>query len=136
MELRHLRYFVQVANELNFTKAAFALRVAQPALSRQIQQLEEEIGAKLLDRSKKKIVLTSAGEAFLIEAQAILAKTQQAVQTARDAEAHREGTLKLGYVWGLFHTVAPAHIADFRQADPRISIYLSDLNANQQASLI
>src|SRR2546427_1243945 len=102
MELRHLRYFVGVAQALNFTKAARALRVAQPALSRQIRQLEEEIGVVLLERTQRGVKLTGAGAAFLAEARALLAQTEQAVGVARRTEQGLDGPLDLGYVWGLF----------------------------------
>ena len=72
MEFRQLRYFVTVARELNFTRAAEKLRVAQPALSRQVRQLEEELGVRLFERTKRRVELTPSGAAFLTEAEAIL----------------------------------------------------------------
>ena len=90
MELRHLRYFVGVAQELNFTRAAQILRVAQPALSRQIRQLEEEIGVILLERNRRGVRLTMAGKAFLAEARALLEQSEQAIRVAR--ETSRAGT--------------------------------------------
>ena len=83
MELRHLRYFDAVAAELSFTRAAQKLRVAQPALSRQIRQLEEELGVKLLERNHHTVRLTDAGKAFWLEAVALLKQSDQAVRVAR-----------------------------------------------------
>src|SRR5687768_14645977 len=100
MELRQLRYFVTVAHELNFTRAAGRLHVAQPALSRQIKQLENELGHVLFDRDKRTVQLTPRGNAFLTEAKAILG---QAALTLANARAGTTRKLNVGYVWGLFH---------------------------------
>src|SRR6059036_2493105 len=97
MELRHLRYFVAVAELLNFTKAASRLRVAQPALSRQIRDLEEELGVTLLERSSRSVRLTDAGTAFTGEARAVLQRMEEAVQTARAFATGERGELHLGY---------------------------------------
>ena len=83
MELRHLRYFVTVAEEQNITKAAARLHVSQPPLSRQIHDLEEELGVALLERSAKSIKLTEAGRIFLVEAHALLARAEQARDAVR-----------------------------------------------------
>jgi len=133
MELRHLRYFVAVAAELNFTRAAQKLRVAQPALSRQIRQLEEEMGVQLLERDKRSVRLTEAGRAFQAEARALLRQSEQAVQTARRSAGAGEGALNVGYVWGLFHSLAPAVLHRFRQSSPGVAVHLFDLTALQQA---
>src|SRR5438876_130356 len=114
MELRHLRYFAAVAEKLSFTKAAQKLRVAQPALSRQIRQLEEELGVKLLERNRRQVALTEPGTAFLAEARAILQQSEQAVRLAQATSQSSRGVLTLGYVWGLFHSFVPALLAEFR----------------------
>jgi len=136
MELRHLRYFVAVANELNFTRAAQKLKVAQPALSRQIRQLEEELGVQLLERNKRTVRLTEAGRAFQSEARALLKQSDRAVQTVRRTGGAGEGTLNVGYVWGLFHSVAPAALQRFRQTYPGIAVHLFDLTALEQAKAL
>ena len=96
MELRHLRYFVGVAQELNFTRAAQTLRVAQPALSRQIRQLEEEVGVLLLERNRCGVRLTMAGKAFLAEARALLEQSEQAIRVARETSHAGSGHLNVG----------------------------------------
>jgi DNA-binding transcriptional LysR family regulator len=133
MELRHLRYFVGVAQALNFTRAARVLRVAQPALSRQVRQLEEEVGVALLERERKGVRLTPAGEAFLAEALAILAQSDQAIRVAQKTGLGRTGQLDIGYVWGLFHTQAPEMVGRFRRQCPEVAVNLFDLTATEQA---
>jgi DNA-binding transcriptional LysR family regulator len=136
MELRHLRYFVTVATELNFTKAAQKLRVAQPALSRQIKQLEDEIGVLLLDRTPHHVGLTPAGRAFLAEAETVLAQSRQAVEVARRTGQGTSGQLNVGYVWGLFHTLVPEVLSRFRRCHPEVAINLFEMTAIQQAEAL
>ncbi len=136
VELRHLRYLVAVADGLSFTRAARALRVAQPALSRQIRQLEEEIGVTLFERNSRRVSLTEAGRAFLAEARGVLERSEEAVRAARDSARRSPGPLSLGYVWGLFHSMAPAGLTRFRQRWPDISVHLLDLTATQQAAAL
>ena len=93
MELRHLRYFIAVAEEENVSRAALKLHVSQPALSRQIRDLEEELGFLLLERSAKSVRLTEAGRAFLIEARAVLQRAEDAVNAARAIATGRRGEL-------------------------------------------
>ncbi|PYI84078.1 MAG: LysR family transcriptional regulator, partial [Verrucomicrobia bacterium] len=136
MELRHLRYFVAVAQELNFTRAAQTLHVAQPALSRQIRQLEDEVGVRLFERNRRIVSLTEAGRAFLTEARSVLQQSQQAVRVAQETGHIHAGQLNLGYVWGLFHSVVPAYLARFRREFPRAAAHLFDLTATQQAKAL
>ena len=136
MELRQLRYFVGVADQLNFTKAAQILRVAQPALSRQIKQLEDELGVTLLERNKRGVQLTRAGRAFLDEARALLLQSEQAIRVAQDSHRTPQGHLNLGYVWGLFHTTVPPLVAHFRQRHPEAAVHVFDLTATQQADAL
>jgi len=131
MELRHLRYFAAVAADLSFTRAAARLRVAQPALSRQIRQLEEELGVSLLRRSSRGVQLTEAGRGFLAEARALLLHCEQAMSAARQTEAGP--VLKVGYIWGLFHSLAPPWLERFRRQHPQTVAHLFDLTPMEQA---
>ena len=96
MELRHLRYFVAVAEELNFTRAAARLHTAQPSLSQQIRQLEAAVGVALLDRSRRHVALTNAGRIFLREAKDILGRIEHAGRLAKQAADGRAGDLSVG----------------------------------------
>lgn len=132
MELRHLRYFVCVAEELNFTQAARRLRVAQPALSRQVRQLEAELGVQLLERDSHGVRLTEAGRAFQVEAGALLAQSEQAVRVARQSGKPGSSPLRLGYVWGLFHSLVPPMIEQFRRQAPSTPVHLFDIAPLEQ----
>src|SRR5215475_9698544 len=132
MELRHLRYFTAVAGELNFTRAAQKLHVAQPALSRQIRQLEDELGVKLLERNHHGVRLTETGKAFWLEAAALLKQSEQAVRVARGTNQPTGGHLNLGYIWGLFHSVVPEVLERFRRISPETAVHLFDLSPQQQ----
>jgi len=136
MELRHLRYFVGVAQELNFTRAAQKLHVAQPALSRQIRQLEEEVGVTLLERNRRAVHLTDAGRAFLAEAESLLEQSEQAIRVAQATRQGAKGPLNLGYVWGLFHSQVPAVVERFRRQHPDVAVNLFDMTATQQAEAL
>src|SRR6188474_525632 len=96
MELRHLRYFVAVAGELNFTRAAARLHTSQPSLSQQIRQLEAALGIALLERSRQHVALTSAGRIYLREAKDILARIEHAASLAKQAASGRAGDLSIG----------------------------------------
>jgi len=106
MELRHLRYFVMAAEELNFTKAARRLEVGQPVLSRQIHDLEREIGVQLFDRNSSRVFLTDAGNSFLSEARVVLQHAAQAVEAAKQVQAGAAGTLRVAIGKGLGDVVS------------------------------
>jgi DNA-binding transcriptional LysR family regulator len=131
MELRHLRYFSTVASELNFTRAAAKLRVAQPALSRQIRQLEDELGVALLTRTSRGVQLTDPGRAFLAEARELLRQSERAMRAARQTEAGL--VLNVGYIWGLFHSLVPPWLERFRRQNPQTAAHLFDLTPMEQA---
>lgn len=123
MELRHLRYFVAVAEELHFGAAAERLGIAPPTLSVQIKQLEEILGAALFFRSKRKVRLTQAGELFLQEAHGILASAERALQVARLAGRGEIGHIALGYVSSaLWSGVLGQMITAFKQQIPQVSL--------------
>lgn len=116
MELRHLRYFLAVAEELNFTRAARKVGIGQPPLSNQIRDLENEIGAALFRRLSNGAELTAAGEAFLPEARAILAQAEQAKQSAMRAARGQSGRLRVGFTSSaVFNPVVPAIVNAFRE---------------------
>ena len=106
MELRHLRYFIAVAEELNFTRAARRLHIAQPPLSRQIQQLEEEIGAQLLSRDRRRVALTEAGQTFLVEARRLILQAEHAIELVRPSRKAICGLVRVGIGAGLGKEVA------------------------------
>ena len=126
MELRHLRYFVSVAETENVSRAALKLHISQPAVSRQIRDLEDEIGSPLLKRAGKSVRLTEAGRLFLNEARAILERTDEAVRNVRALDEHPNIDLHVGYSsWGidrLFHIVLNA----FSCAMPNVHVRLHD----------
>jgi DNA-binding transcriptional LysR family regulator len=132
MELRHLRYFVSVAEALSFTKAAEKLRTAQPSLSRQIRALEEELGVRLLNRTKQLVTLTDEGRAFLADARRLLALATQIVESVRRLHTGEVRTLNVGYVSNLFHDLLPRTLASFHRTFPSISVNLFDLSCGDQ----
>src|SRR4030081_4005251 len=101
MELRHLRYFVAVAQMENVSRAALKLHVSQPAVSRQIRDLEDELDVQLFERTGKAVNLTDAGRVFLREARAVLERTNEAVRNGRDFAQAGETELHVGYVQAL-----------------------------------
>ena len=132
MELRHLRYFVSVADALSFTKAAEKLHTAQPSLTRQIKDLEEELGVRLLNRTKQQVTLTDEGRSFLVDAKRLLALAAETVQSVRRLHSGETRALNIGYVSNLFHDLLPNTLASFHQSSPTVSINLFDLSCGQQ----
>ena len=128
MELRHLRYFIAVAEELNFTRAAERLHIGQPPLSQAIQVLEADVGAQLFERTKRWVRMTEAGRLFLDDARRILALAEQAADTARRAQRGEAGELRIGFTFStpltpLFATV----INRYRQQFPAVSLTLHEM---------
>lgn len=132
MELRQLRYFVAVAEELHFGHAAQRLHIAQPALSRQIQALEKELLLQLLFRNRRRVQITPAGQVFLDRARLILARTEEAVLAAQRAGGGVSGTLNLGFVGSATYDVLPGVLRAFRQAAPYVDLILSEMNVHSQ----
>src|SRR4029078_19331 len=114
MELRHLRYFVAVAEEENITRAAARLHVSQPPLSRQIRDLEEELGVALLERGAKHVRLTDAGRIFLNEARAVLERVQQATKAVRAVIDGKRGEIHVGYAPSLTVQLLPPALREFQ----------------------
>jgi len=131
VELRHLRYFVTVGEVLNFTKAAQQLRVAQPALSRQIHDLEDELGVKLFDRTQRAVKLTEAGAAFLAEAQAVLARAAESVKVVRAVARGERGEIQVGYAPSLTIELLPAVLHSFHNLAPGVHVKLHDLSSGE-----
>jgi DNA-binding transcriptional LysR family regulator len=136
MELRHLRYFLTVAQTLNFTKAAERLHMAQPPLSRQIRDLEAELGVELFDRRGKRLTLSSAGMVFADRAQGILASADAAVVDSQRAARGEIGHLAVGFFEHIAYTLLPALIREFRQRFPDVSIELRWFTAAEQINAL
>jgi DNA-binding transcriptional LysR family regulator len=126
VELRQLRYFVAVAEELHFRRAAARLHISQPPLSQQIGALERELGCRLLERTRRRVELTPAGEAFLRDARAMLAELDVAVTTARAIDAGQAGVLRVGFVGSALLSIVPAAVQRFRRSRPDVEIELRE----------
>jgi DNA-binding transcriptional LysR family regulator len=132
MELRHLRYFVAVAEMGSVSRAAEKLFIAQPPLSTQIKQLEDEIGVKLLVRFPRGVRLTSAGAAFLAEAKDLLARAEHAKRLARHNDSAVGGVIRIGYVPSAGHTVLPRLLKQMRDIRPDGEIDVREMITPQQ----
>ena len=135
MELRHLRYFVAVAEEKSFNKAAARLYISQPPLSRQIKQLEEEVGVMLIDRDNRPLRLTEAGEFFYDHAVQILAKSDK-LKSMTVRKAHFDNSISIGFVSSILYGILPKIIARFRAFYPNIEIKLQELNSWEQTQAL
>ena len=137
MELRHLRYFVAVGEEQHYGRGARRLRVAQPALSRQIQDLEEEIGFKLFDRLSRGVNLSTAGKLFLEEAQRILQQVDEATKRAGRVASGQSGTLRVGFIESMsWHGVVPDSFRQFRERQPEAELQIRPLSSLEQIQAV
>jgi DNA-binding transcriptional LysR family regulator len=134
MELRHLRYFVTVAEEQNVTRAAARLGVSQPPLSRQIRDLEIELGVALLDRAANSVKLTDAGAMFLGEARDVLQRADEAVEAVRTLSTKAPRSLRLGYAPSLTVEILPAALREFERRSPGTKVSLHDLSTEEMLS--
>lgn len=132
MELRHLRYFITVAEELNFSKAALRLYTAQPSLSQQIKDLEEEIGVRLFNRTKRKVELTEEGIVFLEQARLTMAQADKAVQMARQVHLSKQHVLRIGFITAAEIRILPKVLPHFRVQYPNFKIELQILDDFEQ----
>ena len=132
MELRHLRYFVTLAEELHFGRAAERLHIAQPPLSQQIRQLETELGFELFHRTKRKVQLTEAGQVFLDEVQQIFKQLEQAIQVGRQTSRGEMGQLVVGFVSSAPYNILPKILRTFRSSVPEVRLELHELTTNEQ----
>lgn len=126
VELRQLRYFVAVAEELHFRRAAARLHISQPPLSQQIHQLETEIGCSLLARTRRRVELTPAGEAFLHDARVILGELEGAVATAQRIGSGQTGRLRVNFVGSALLSIVPGAVQRFRTARPNVEIQIRE----------
>ena len=132
MELRHLRYFVTVAEELHFGRAATRLAIVQPSLSQQIRQLEDELGFPLLYRTKRYVELTDAGKVFLAEARQVLAQVREAKRAAQRAYRGEVGRLVVGYISSSTYDLLPLMLRVYRERFPAVEVALRELTTQEQ----
>lgn len=138
MELRHLRYYVAVAEECHFGRAAARLHIAQPPLSQQVKQLEAELGVQLLVRSTRRVELTAAGERFLVRARELLARVDAATQEVRRVAAGEVGHVAIGFTGTATYELLPTLSRALRQALPGVELDLRGemLTPSQTEALI
>jgi len=127
-----LRYFVAVATELHFGRAAKLLHISQPPLSMQIRALEDELGVTLLHRTRRQVSMTRAGKAFLHDARQILERTEQAISTARQAARGEIGELVVGFISVADYNLLPLVLREFRRRYPRVTLSLRELTTDAQ----
>jgi DNA-binding transcriptional LysR family regulator len=136
VELRRLRHFVAVAEELSFTKAAKKLQITQPPLSRQVRLLERELGVQLLERNTSRVVLTEAGRLFLNEARLVLQHVARAIEIARRSHSGETGTIRVGIGKGL-GAIVSKFIYKYRELHPGVEIDVKDIpSGSQQEALV
>lgn len=136
MELRHLRYFVAVAEELHFGRAAVRLHMTQQPLSQQIRQLEVELGVQLFHRTKRRIQLTEPGKVFLAEARQLLLKAAQAVEVVRQVAQGESGRLGVGFSGFATYSVLPKVLRIFRERFPRVELDLEEMTTSAQVQAL
>lgn len=132
MEFRHLRYFIALAEELHYGRAAQRLAISQPPLSVAIQQLEASVGARLFDRDSKGVRLTPAGTAFRAGAQALLDRAEDACALAREVQAGEVGRLRLGFVGSTLYSGLSAWLQAFQAGHPKVEVVVIELNSQDQ----
>jgi DNA-binding transcriptional LysR family regulator len=136
IELRHLRYFLAVAEELNFGRAAERLSITQPSLSRQIQNLEKELKIILFERNQRQIKLTAPGQIFLTEAEQILLRFDQGIQTIKKASRGEIGQLTVGFQGSSVYDIIPVSIKSFRDRFPEVEIIMQHMTTSEQVIAI
>jgi len=135
MELRHVRYFLAVAENLNFSRAAQQLHIAQPPLSRQIRQLEEDLGVTLFVRSKRRVELTKAGQVFLDEARKLVVQAGHATEAARHAQKGESGSVRIGIASGLGGVVGNM-VAEHCKRFPAVNVECKDVFSTIQNEML
>ena len=134
MEFRHLRYFLALAEELHFGRAAQRLSISQPPLSLNIQQLEASVGAQLFTRNSRGVQLTAAGQAFVPAARALLAQASEASREAREVAQGQAGELQIGFAGTLLYCGLPQVLQHFQASHPRLRLALRELSSSEQLS--
>lgn len=136
MDLRQLSYFVAVAEELSFSRAAVRVHISQPPLSRQIAKLEQELGAQLLVRSSHEVVLTQAGQALLEEARRLLALSAAIPEVVGRASRGETGSLRIGFVGSTIYTSVPALLSQYRRLYPQVAVSVQQLTVARQTVML
>jgi DNA-binding transcriptional LysR family regulator len=136
MDLRQLRYFQAVAEELSFSKASKRLRIAQPALSRVVRDLEEDFGAPLLERTKRSMRLTEAGAVLLHEAGVVLLRYDEAVRRVRRTIAGEEGEVRVGYIGAPTAAFLGRLVAEYRRRYPRVTVHLEERTPERVCEMV
>jgi DNA-binding transcriptional LysR family regulator len=134
MELRHLRYFSVLADELHFGRAAQRLAISQPPLSVAIRQLEDSVGARLFERNSKSVRLTPAGQALRASARQLLRQAEAAALEARDVAAGSAGQLRIGFVGAMLYRGLPQALRAFQATHPAVRVSLAELNSAEQVT--
>lgn len=132
MELRHLRYFVVLSEELHFGRAARRLSISQPPLSVAIRQLESSVGAQLFERNCKEVRLTPAGQALQASARHLLRQAQEAAVEARDVAQGLAGRLRIGFVGAMLYRGLPQALGQFQRKHAAVRVTLTELNSREQ----
>ena len=136
VKLHHLRYFLAVAEELHFRRAAERLHMSQPPLSEAIRQLEQAVGATLLERSRRRVALTPAGEVLLGDARAVLAELDRALETARRIGTGQAGRLRLAFVGSALYGVVPDLVRAFSLGRPDVELQLQERSTTEQLAAL
>lgn len=132
IELRHLRYFIAVAEELHFGRAAERLHMAQPPLSQQIRQLEEQLGFQLFYRTKRSVELTEAGQVFLRESRKLFNQLEQAIEAGRQVSRGEKGQIVIGFISSAAYNVLPVILRSFRSQVPGVRLELHEMPTTEQ----
>lgn len=132
MELRQLRYFIAVAEELNFSRAAKRLHITQPPLSMQIQNLENELEVVLFNRTNRSVELTEAGIRFYQDIVKIIDSLESSIENVKRIHRGKLGSLRVGFVGSATYDILPAVLRDFRQQYPDVQVHLSELSTPAQ----
>jgi DNA-binding transcriptional LysR family regulator len=132
IEIRHLRYFLAVAEELHFGRAAARLQIAQPPLSQQIRKLEDELGVELFHRTSRRVELSEAGRALLPEVRLLFDQVGRATDAAQNADRGTSGHLRIGFVGSAADGPLPRIVGEFRHQHPGVSMTLNELGVDEQ----